>query len=55
MKKDKQIQPVAMPPVKEFLDAVQRDGGKLCADIVFSQTMSWLKSLNCENAVSCRS
>ena len=52
MKKNKQIQPVAMPPVKDFLDAVQRDGGKLCADYVFSQTMSWIKSRNCENSVS---
>ena len=52
MKKNKQIQPVEMPPVKDFLEAVQRDGAKLCADFVFSQTMNWIKSIDCENPVS---
>lgn len=48
----KQIQPVAMPPVKDFLDMVQKDGSKLCAELIFSQTMLWLKNRGCENAVT---
>lgn len=46
------LQAVAMPPVKEYLTAVQRDGSELCADDVYRQTMVWLKAKGCENVVS---
>ena len=47
-----ELQTIAMPSVKEYLTAVQRDGSELCSEEVFCQTMGWLKSRNCENAVS---
>lgn len=43
---------IAMPPVKEYLTAVQRDGAKLCAEDIFRETTEWLKMHNCENIVS---
>ncbi len=43
---------VAMPPVKEYLTAVQRDGSELCADDVYRQTTAWLKANGCEDIVS---
>lgn len=47
-----ELQAITMPSVKEYLTAVQRDGSELCSDEIFCQTMEWLKSRNCENAVS---
>ncbi|MDE6727776.1 MAG: P27 family phage terminase small subunit [Oscillospiraceae bacterium] len=46
------LQASAMPPVKDYLTAVQRDGSELCADDVYKQTVEWLKSKGCENAIS---
>lgn len=46
------LQAVAMPPVKEYLTAVQRDGTELCAKDVYKRTIEWLKSVHCENVVS---
>lgn len=46
------LQASAMPPVKDYLTAVQRDGSELCADDVYKQTFEWLKSKGCENAIS---
>lgn len=43
---------IAMPPVKEYLTAVQRDGAKLCAEDIFRDTTEWLLKCGCENAVS---
>lgn len=54
MKKSKipDLHAISMPPVKEYLTAVQRDGAKLCAEDVFRETTEWLKTRECENAVS---
>lgn len=41
----------AMPPVKEYLAAVQRDGTELCAADVFFNTVSWLKSKGVQSVV----
>ena len=51
-KKKTDLQAVEMPPVKEYLTAVQRDGTELCADEVFRQTKAWLKANGGENAVT---
>ena len=47
-----QIQAVEMPPVKEYLTAIQRDGSELCAADVFSDTMKWLREKGFDDAVS---
>lgn len=41
-----------IPPVREFMTAMQRDGTTLCAKEVFTETYSWLKDRNCEKLVS---
>lgn len=41
-----------VPPVKEFMTAMQRDGTTLCAKDVFTETYNWLKDRNCEKLVS---
>ncbi len=46
------LEAVSMPPIKEYLIAVQRDGSELCADDVYKQTTKWLKEKGCENVVS---
>lgn len=46
------LQAISMPPVKEYLVAVQRDGSMLCAGDVVRETIEWLRSRGCENAVS---
>ena len=46
------LQAISMPPVKEYLAAVQRDGSTLCAGDVVRETIEWLRSRGCENAVS---
>ena len=46
------LQAVAMPPVKEYQTAVQRDGTGLCAKDVYKRTIEWLKSVHRENVVS---
>lgn len=47
-----QIQAVEMPPVKEYLKEIQRDGSELCAEEIFKETMLWLKQRGCDNVVS---
>lgn len=41
-----------MPEIKDYLTEPQRDGSELCAADVFAETMDWLISLGCEDAVS---
>ena len=50
--KQQQIQAVEMPPVKEYLKTIQRDGSELCAGDVFAETMRWLKEKGCDSVVS---
>lgn len=48
------IKPVAsddMPPPKDYLSSVQKDGEKLCAAEIYSETWLWLKSRGCENLI----
>lgn len=42
---------VEMPPVKEYLATVQRDGSELCAADVFRSTTSWLRSKGVQGVV----
>jgi len=46
------LQVISMPPVKEYLTAVQRDGTELCAKEVYKRTVEWLKAQHCENVIS---
>lgn len=50
--KKHQIQAVEMPPVKEYLKTIQRDGSELCAGDVFSETMRWLKEKGYDSVVA---
>lgn len=48
------IKPVAieeMPPPKEYLSSVQKNGEKLCAAEIYSEIWHWLKARGCENLV----
>ena len=40
------------PPVREFMQELQRDGTKLLADEVYTETYQWLKERSCEKIVS---
>ncbi|MCM1275481.1 MAG: P27 family phage terminase small subunit [Lachnospiraceae bacterium] len=46
------LKSIAMPPIKEYLEAVQRDGSKLCAGDVMRETVEWLRANGCESVVS---
>ena len=39
-------------PVREFMQELQRDGTKLLADEVYTETYQWLKERSCEKIVS---
>lgn len=43
---------VAVPPVKEYLKAKQKNGIDLCAEDVYIETWIWLKERGCERLVS---
>ena len=46
------LEGVDMPPVKEYLSAVQRDGKTLCAAEIFKGTWTWLTKLGCDKMVN---
>ncbi len=46
------IESVDTPPVREFMQELQRDGTKLLADEVYTETYKWLKERSCEKIVS---
>lgn len=46
------IKAVDMPPIKDFLTEMQRDGTELCAKQVYEETYRWLVQMNCESFVS---
>lgn len=50
--KKQQIQAVEMPPVKDYLKTIQRDGSELCAGDVFVETMRWLKEKGYDSIVA---
>ena len=52
-KKCEEIKAVEMPPIKEYLKEIQRDGSELGADEVLKDTLKWLDSRGMKNAVSC--
>ncbi len=41
-----------IPPVREFMMEMQRDGTKLCAEEVYNETYKWLKNYNCDKLVN---
>ena len=47
-----EIDSVDVPPVREFMQELQRDGTKLLADEVYTETYQWLKERSCEKIVS---
>ena len=42
-----EIDSVDVPPVREFMQELQRDGTKLLADEVYTETYQWLKERFC--------
>ena len=46
------IESAAPPPVRDFMKELQRDGTKLLADDVYTETYQWLKERSCEKIVS---
>ena len=43
------IESAETPPVRDFMKELQRDGTKLLADDVYTETYQWLKERSCEN------
>ena len=43
-----EIETADVPPVREFMQELQRDGTKLLADEVYTETYQWLKERSCE-------
>ena len=41
------IESADTPPVREFMQELQRDGTKLLADEVYTETYQWLKERSC--------
>ena len=46
------LEAVDMPPVKEYLSAMQRDGKVLGAAEIYKETYAWLKKLHCEKILN---
>ncbi len=46
------IESADVPPVREFMEELQRDGTKLFAGDVYKETYQWLKERSCEKLVS---
>ena len=46
------IESAETPPVRDFMKELQRDGTKLLADDVYTETYQWLKERSCEKIVS---
>ncbi len=42
-KTNTEVKAVEMPPIKEYLKEIQRDGSELGADEVLKETLEWLK------------
>ena len=47
-----ELEGVEMPPIRDYLTEVQRDGSERCAREIYEDTYRWLKSMKCENFVS---
>ena len=47
-----QLKAADVPPVREFMTAMQRDGTKLQAEDVYREVYEWLKARSCETLVS---
>lgn len=45
------VQSDDMPPPKDYLSSLQRNGEKLCADEIYSEMWNWLKVRGCENLI----
>lgn len=46
------IESADVPPVRDFMKELQRDGTKLLADEVYTETYKWLRERSCEKFVS---
>lgn len=51
-KNNAEIKAVEMPPIKEYLKDIQRDGSKLGAEEVLKEVLEWLDSHGAKSAVS---
>lgn len=50
--KNKEVKAIEMPPIKEYLKGIQRDGSKLGAEEVLKETLEWLELRGAKSAVS---
>lgn len=50
--KPAELDSAEIPPVKEFMKTMQRDGTELCAKEVYSETYEWLKSCGCDKLIN---
>ncbi len=46
------LEGVDMPPIREYLQELQRDGSELCAGEIYEETYRWLKGMKCDGFVS---
>ncbi len=46
------IESVDMPPIKEFLSAMQRDGTVFGAESIYKEVWRWLRTVKCEKVVA---
>lgn len=51
-KKSTEIKAVEIPPIKEYLKEIQRDGSELGAEEVLKETLEWLDSRGAKGVVS---
>lgn len=51
-KNSAEIKAVEMPPIKEYLKEIQRDGSELGAEEVLKETLEWLDSRGAKGVVS---
>lgn len=51
-KKSAEIKAVEMPPIKEYLKEIQRDGSELGAEEVLKETLEWMDSRGAKGVVS---
>lgn len=51
-KKSTEIKAVEMPPIKQYLKEIQRDGSELGAEEVLKETLEWLDSRGAKGVVS---
>lgn len=50
--KNKEVKATEMPPIKEYLKEIQRDGNELGAEEILKETLEWLELRGAKSVVS---